>query len=110
MTRIILVAALLAGCEGGKGGGGGNAQLRQACTKICTCLEESGSTSGGSFSTSGGASCVDECVNDVTSSSGPIVSSSGGSTGPSQACLSCIDRATCDDLTMNNACSAECAF
>ncbi len=108
MTRIVLVAALFAvGCDGGKGGGGGNAQVRQACTKICSCLDEFSS----SFSNSGGVSCVDECVNEVTSSnSGPIVSSSSSGGGPSQACLSCINSATCDDLNTNNACSLECGF
>jgi hypothetical protein len=109
MIRIGLVAAaLLLGCGGGKGGGGGNAQLRQACEKVCDCFAETSSSSGG-FSSSSGAGCVDECVGEATSGTSSSSGFSGGG-GPSQACLSCINGATCDALVNNNACSTECEF
>lgn len=99
MTRIILAwaatALLCLACGGGSGGGG---SLRQACTKICDCLEDTSS-----FSNSGGGNCVDQCVG--SSSSGSF-SSSGAELSP--ACLSCINTATCPDLLDGTACSVEC--
>jgi hypothetical protein len=103
MMRIVLVVALLAGCGGGEGGGGGSAGLRNACTKVCGCFEETSS-----FSNSGG-DCVDECVGEATSGTSSSSGFSGGG-GPSQACLSCINAASCDALVNDNACSAECEF
>lgn len=100
MVRI-LVAALVIGCGGGSGGGGGSPSLRQACTKLCTCFEETGSFS------NGGTTCVDECV---TSSGSFSFSNSNGETAIPQACIDCINGATCDGITSGSACTAECNF
>ncbi len=110
IMRIVLLAAVLAiGCGGGSGGGDG--RLRQVCTKVCDCLESTSSSGSSGFSTSGGATCVDECVNQGSSTSGG--STSGGSTSGgevSQACITCINAATCDGLVNGSACTAECDF
>jgi hypothetical protein len=99
MTRIILAwtaTAIILACGGGSGGGG---TLRSACTKICDCLEDTSN----SFSNSGGATCVDDCVG----SSGSF-SNSGAEL--SQECLACINTASCPALLDGQACSAECNF
>ena len=108
MLRVFLTAALLVGCGGGSGGGGGNPSLRQACTKLCTCFEETSSFSGFSSSASSG-NCVDECVSQSGSFSGGTSTSSGGQAIP-QACIDCINGATCDGITSGSACTAECNF
>jgi hypothetical protein len=101
MIRIILAwaaTAIIVACGGGSGGGGGSASLRNACTKICDCFEGMSS-----FSNSGG-NCVDDCVNSES-----LSGSTSGSDVP-QACLNCINAATCDGLTSGEACSVECNF
>ncbi len=78
--------------------------MRQACTKVCDCFAEtstSGSVPSSGFS-SGGANCVDDCVASGTSASG------GTSGDISQACINCINTATCDGLNNGSACTAEC--
>lgn len=106
LGRLLAVALLAIGCGGGSGGGGGNPSLRQACTKLCTCFEETSSFSGFSSGNSG-RGCVDECVSSSGSFSG---NSSGSPDQIPQVCIDCINGATCDGITSGAACSAECNF
>ncbi len=106
MLRVLLTAAVFAiGCGGGSGGGGGNPSLRQACTKLCTCFEETSSFSGFSSSASSG-NCVEECV----TQSGSFSSDNSTGQGIPQVCIDCINGATCDAITSGSACTSECNF
>jgi hypothetical protein len=88
-VTALFVSALAGGFALGCGGGG--ASIASACAHSCDCLIEAGI-----ITEADRAMCESTCRSEAEMDN------------PSQACIDCVDGATCAELTGGTVCETEC--